>query len=297
MGESIMRRVWTVAIVFAIAAVPVLSGIGRLVANEPPADELEQRDARYASELAHLTLPLLSMTVEGTPLARPEASLMRWSNPTAGRVYGNVFLWTDGVRPVAITNLYKFFEPYTSFTVEMIAFDDRPIVLSLKGNTLWKPRRPEPGWEAVQPEVTPSTVPAARLGQMRAIARQVHFELDDRRNDANGTRQDLRLVERPIYRYPAPSAGSNASTNRPLDGALFAYVISNDPEAWLLVETTATGYRVRCFRMNTDGLRAKGTFGSAPISLGEWPHLPWEEVNSNGAYAGRNIEEPSKPGQ
>ncbi len=290
-----MYRVSILAIVFSIAAAPVQPGIRLLSADEAPAEELEQRDARYASELARRTLPRLSMTVAGTPLARPESSLMRWSNPTAGRVYGNVFLWTDGGRPVAITNLYKFFEPYTSFTVELIAFDDRPIVFSRSGTTLWKPRRPEPGWSDVQPEVVPSTVPATRLGQMRAIARQVHFELDDRRNDVHGVKQELRLVDRPIYRYPAPSAGSNGSTDHPLDGALFAYVVSNDPEARLLIEATATGYRVRCFRMNTDGLRAKGTFGPGSISLGEWPHLPWDEVNSNGAYAQRILEEPPKP--
>lgn len=264
-------------------------------ADENAPGDLEQRDARYAADLARKTLPTLSLTSGGTPLARPEASLLRWSNPTAGRVYGNVFLWTDGVRPVAITNLYKFFEPHTSYTVELIAFDDRPLLLSLNGAAIWRPRRPEPDWSAVEPAVAPLPVPAARLGQMRAIAQKVHFELIDTRNDRNGVKQELRLIDRPLYRYPAPPMGAAVSTTRPLDGALFAYVVSNDPEAWLLVETTDRGYRVRCFRMNIDALRARGSFGPVSTPLGEWPRLTWPEIIANGAYAVRMLEEPAAP--
>lgn len=86
-----MSRLCATALVVLLTAfvAPEFRGLS---ADEEAPGELEQRDARYAADLARKTLPTLSLTSGGTPLARPEASLLRWSNPTAGRGYGNVFL-------------------------------------------------------------------------------------------------------------------------------------------------------------------------------------------------------------
>jgi hypothetical protein len=290
-----MQKYWGWHLALVMLVLTAVGGFHPLASTGAEPSETEERDAKFAAELAKRTLPTMSLTAAGVPLNRPTGSLFRWSNPTADRVYGNVFLWTDGVRPVAVTNLYKFFEPHTTYTAELIAFDDRPLVLQLGTQTLWKPRPPEPGWTAVPNAAAPAVSPAARLGQMRGIAQQVRYELTDKRNDTQGIKQELRLVDRPLYRYPAIPASKTPAANRPLDGALFTYVVSNDPEAWLLVETTESGYRIRCFRMNTDALRAHGHFTPGTTLLAEWPHVTWEQSNGNDAYAARALEEPPAP--
>lgn len=279
-----------------LAGLCLLIGIftfqGTSPAADEPAGDTEQRDARIAAELAQRSLPRLSLTAAGAPLNRPTASLLRWSNPTAGRVYGNVFLWTDGVRPVAITNIYKFFEPHTSYTFELLALDDRPIVATYEQQVLWKSTRPTTGWTVAPFDGLPAVSPAARLAQMRGIAQLVRFELIDRRNNTNGIKQELRLVDRPIYRYPPIGTTTEP---RPLDGALFTSVVSNDPEAWILVETTETGYRLRCFRMNLDALRARIVSSGGSSLLAEWPVLTWNEVRANGSYSACVLKEPPAP--
>src|SRR5262245_34893660 len=46
--------------------------------------------------------------------------LLRWSNPTAGSVYGEVFLWTIDRRPAAIASIYRWYHPFQDSTVEFV---------------------------------------------------------------------------------------------------------------------------------------------------------------------------------
>ncbi len=66
----------------------------------------------------------------------------------------------------------------------------------------------------------PATTPAERLRQMRDLAREFHIVME-----TESGRSDLRLLTQPVYRYEAKT-----------DGALFAFVLTTDPEAWLLIE-------------------------------------------------------------
>ena len=49
---------------------------------------------------------------------------------------------------------------------------------------------------------------------------------------------ELRMLSQPVYRFE-PEAKSGAG--RAPDGALFAYVLTTDPEAWLLIEERPAG--------------------------------------------------------
>src|SRR5918994_1401878 len=42
--------------------------------------------------------------------------LLRWSNPTAGSVYGEVYLWSARGRPAAIASIYRWYHPFKDCT-------------------------------------------------------------------------------------------------------------------------------------------------------------------------------------
>ena len=53
-----------------------------------------------------------------------EKPLLRWSNPTAGSVFGEVYLWTVHERPVAIASIYRWYHPFKDSTVEVVSITD-----------------------------------------------------------------------------------------------------------------------------------------------------------------------------
>jgi hypothetical protein len=71
---------------------------------------------------------------------------------------------------------------------------------------------------------TPATTPAGRLTQMRAQARRFSAACT-----LNEDTTQLRLLPQPLYRYADEKQGL-------LDGAVFALVVSNDPEMFLILE-------------------------------------------------------------
>jgi hypothetical protein len=63
---------------------------------------------------------------------------------------------------------------------------------------------------------------------MRSLAREFRASVDV---EKGGT--ELRLLSQPVYRYESVAEGAP-------DGALFAFVLTTDPEALLLIEERAT---------------------------------------------------------
>lgn len=107
-----------------------------------------------------------------------------------------------------------------------------------------------PQWETEQPGVVWADVPDApepaataplRLVQMRRIAGQHAARLTS--NVGNEKPGDLRLLTKPLYRYPADVTGA-------IDGGLFAFVQGTDPEVLLLLEAV----------QSTDGPRWRMAF-------------------------------------
>src|SRR4051812_8729485 len=109
---------------FAAALLAVLFS-SRLMAQEPqaavpsPAEEKELIAA--ALKLTKQAAAKYEFTVEGADGRQPrlvEEPVLQWSNPSAGQVYGNVFLWTSGGRPVVVGSLFKWFSPHTHMSHE-----------------------------------------------------------------------------------------------------------------------------------------------------------------------------------
>jgi hypothetical protein len=180
-------------------------------------------------------------------------SLLRWSNPNAGSVYGEVFLWSVEGRPVAIASIYRWFHPYHDATMEVVSVSTTRVRATEDDEPIWEPQTAGLQFQPLAEAPSPAKTPAARLGQMRSLARRFSAELLDSRSGEEVARE-LRLLNQPVYRYASEPTGV-------VDGALFALVEVTDPELWLLVEASNEGdntvWKYAVARMNTGAMQAR----------------------------------------
>jgi hypothetical protein len=222
-------------------------------APTPGAAEERQRQAAVA-ELAPAKAKMLELFVgKDTKAALRSGSLLRWSNPSAGSVYGEVFLWTVEERPAAVASIYRWYHPYRDANVEFVSLCRQPVSAQDGNEAVWQSQSPGVVFSPLDGAPKPSLSPAVRLTQMKALAREFSAELLDERGGEPVTRQ-LRLLNQPLHRYASPASGV-------ADGALFAFVEGTDPEAWLLMEATQDQgqltWSYALARMNADALQIR----------------------------------------
>lgn len=185
--------------------------------------EAAEADRLCAAELQHWRL-----TSDGAVLDTPKESVLRWTNPFAGRVYGNTYVWLRRGRPVAAACLFRYFNPYRSFNGELVALKGSKLVAKRDDTVVWQPKD-EWKWHAISGAAAPAATAPQRLVQIRTLAREFTVEILDTRNLSKGEDQRPRLLPKPLYRYDAEQA-------KTLDGALFAFVLGTDPELLFLLE-------------------------------------------------------------
>lgn len=189
-----------------------------------------------------------------TKLAQHPDPILRWSNPTAGRVFGEIYVWTDNGRPAVVGSFYRWFGDGWADTIEVCSLAKSPIVGRRERDEFWKPEASAIKFQLIKDTDAPAPTPAARLVQMRRLANAFVTQLADTRGDAIGTKRELRLLNQPVFRYPAPKGDATY-----FDGALFAFVEGTDPEVLLLIEAVTDNatptWRFGLARMNRDALR------------------------------------------
>jgi hypothetical protein len=191
--------------------------------DDPDRDEAAEAERVCAAELPHWRL-----MADGTALDTPKESVLRWTNPSAGRIHGNTYVWLQEGRPAAASCLFRYFHPYRSLNGELVALTGTRLVAKRDDRVVWQPKD-EWKWNPVPGTGAPATTAAQRLVQMRALAREFTVEILDTRNLAKGEPQAPRLLPKPLYRY-------DAARTKTLDGALYAFVMGTDPELLLLLE-------------------------------------------------------------
>jgi hypothetical protein len=212
----------------ALCAITVVVG-GALHAQDPPKEQAKD-DAVAARRIAELkreaaTYRIVRDDGSGTALLLREEPLLRWTNPLRSTEDGAVFLWTAEGRPEAIASLYRYRrEGILAEDHEFQSLATTPLSGTREGQTFWAPRTPGIVFAAIPGAPKPAATAAERTRQLRDLAREFHasFDLD---NDHT----DLRLLAKPLYRY-------ESKPNKVLDGALFAFVQTTDPEVLLLIE-------------------------------------------------------------
>jgi hypothetical protein len=172
-------------------------------------------------------------------LLRPEP-LLRYTNPTLGVVDGTLWGWGEHGRPAAVMKL-GFRGPTRGqrFWVYRInVLSSKQIEVNFGDGESWASRqaglelRPFPG----APE--PADSAALRLTQAKDIARRLSVSAQS--PNPSG-RVQFRLLPRPIDRYSGPTAAL-------LDGILFGFVYTNNPEVLLVLEAWSEGEGKRTWR-------------------------------------------------
>lgn len=221
--------------------------------------EAEQQEAAVATQAQVGRLQLYSAGSE-EPLDAPADSILKWSNPDVGRVYGNVYVWTRQGRPLAAASIYRWFHPYRSLTIELASLSESPLHAQHDDRPVWDARTGGMTWRKL-PGDPPAGSRTLRLIQMKRGISRFEATLVDERTDLQGVNRVLRPLATPIYRYPEGSS--------PIDGAVFAFVVGTDPELLLVIEAADDAWRYGLARMNRDALSV--ALDDAEVE--SYPHL------------------------
>lgn len=215
---------------------------------ESPADD-NKTDERVVDALKVTTQAAkrYEFDVQGASPHRLELhpeSILRWSNPVAGEIYGNVFVWTHQGRPQVIGSIYQWYSPWTHGSHEFHSLAVDPLRGRRSNKLVWSTEESGVDWQPV-PEAPEGAANASlRLRQARAISRGFQIEKTDRENVS----RQLRLLAQPIYRYGAPESDV-------VDGMLFVFVQGTDPEVFLMLEARKDGEKLQWYfalsRMNS----------------------------------------------
>ena len=208
-----------------LLALPVGPGVAQEPATEPAkADQVEAslRLTRAAAKEYEFRVGK-----SDTPLELHRDPLLKWSNPEAGNVHGNFYIWTRDGRPFVAGCLFNWLSPRaTVMEHEFHSLAEEPLDTKFHGNPVWKTTAGGLTFADVPQAVRPPANDAERLFQMKQIAKQ--FSGTWKVSRSMGELQ-LRLLPQPLHRYTAPKQGV-------LSGGLFALVRATDPEIVLLIE-------------------------------------------------------------
>lgn len=104
-------------ILFAIAVATIEEDSG----DSAPANQQAEHRAEVSRVASAKVSRMKTAVGNEQPVAadlRPK-SLLRWSNPTVAEVYGEVFAWTVGGRPVALGSVYHAYDRPWGWTLEL----------------------------------------------------------------------------------------------------------------------------------------------------------------------------------
>jgi hypothetical protein len=159
------------------------------------------------------------------PLPLKKEPVLRYSNPErdSGTWDGATFLWLDGPRPVAAIS-FGIRRPKNGVFRELTSLVQSPLECRSGDKPVWSPQTGGLASRVLPDAPPPAATPTGRLTQMRTLARRFSAACTFKEDTTQ-----LRVLPQPLYRYADEKQGL-------LDGALFALVVSNDPEMFLTLE-------------------------------------------------------------
>ncbi|HET6424716.1 MAG TPA: hypothetical protein VFG20_13590 [Planctomycetaceae bacterium] len=213
---------WRAAQVVALCQVTfAVGGIAR--AEEPATTDpqAEKRQLRMATLFEDTSLRYAQDPARD--LVRSPKAVVKYTNPlNSFQLYASMFLWFDGEVPVAVSS--PSFRDTGNIYWEWTSLTSQPLVLKRQDRVVWQPEKAGHNPQRLPDADSPADSAAARLTQMRAIARR--FMVTEVRRE---TTQETRLLTQPLYRWKDPS-------HDVIDAAMFAFVEATDPELLLLIE-------------------------------------------------------------
>jgi hypothetical protein len=149
---------------------------------------------------------------------------LRFTNTVGDSLDGTIFLWLgDGDRPAAAVQVFQIRSGV--WHQEWTSLATCPLVTKSDSPPDWRPSRGGVEFKPIPGAPKPAESAAERLRQIHALTGD--FKVRDFFRGQSW--QPLRLMPKPLARYGKP--GSDVT-----DGALFAFVLTTDPECFLTIE-------------------------------------------------------------
>jgi hypothetical protein len=209
-----------------VVTTPSQVPLGTAAAEPSPAAEYRQEQHKFLREkAAELSLYRGDEAKDAQPLTGD--AVLRYSNSERdiGSLDGATFLWLTGKRPLAAVSM-SVRKLNSGVYRECTSFSVTPLMCRAGEAAVWAPKTGGLLDQTLADAPAPAGTKVQRLTQMRSLARRFTASCYNPRTEES---TELRLLPQPLYRFEDEPAGV-------LDGALFAFVVSNDPELFLLLE-------------------------------------------------------------
>jgi hypothetical protein len=255
--------------------VPLAAAPLQQSAKPKPGDAASAKDesAKAPSEAQRMELEAMKRSAASYRIApdneRPkdlvlaEEPILRWTNPVRDTFAGACFVWLVDGRPQAVASIYRYgVDGRVEEEHEFQSLATTGLTATREGKTVWAPRTAGIELAPIPGAPRPAATSAERLRQLRSLAREFHAYFDSPED-----RSELRLLPKPLYRY---------HTGRPdqSDGALFAFVLTTDPEVLLVIESRpargAATWHYGFARMSMVNLR--GAHKDRSVWKAEWAY-------------------------
>ena len=206
------------------AVLLALVALGQAPGDNSTGEKDRDDRTRFLKEKsAELSLFRLPDTKQSLPFV--DRPVLRYSNPVGLSSDGATFLWLAGTRPAAVVS-FSLRRPNNAVYRECTSLWPHPLDCWHNGASIWSPKIGGLLEQRLPDAPAPAMSEARRLSQIRDISKRFSSTWHHSRTNE---RTELNILPTPIYRFTSESDGI-------LDGALFAFVITNDPEMLLLLE-------------------------------------------------------------
>jgi len=217
-----MRLIHRCFIVVALVLAACERGHGQ-EAPDKSDDEARKQRLEYMKSFRS-DFELFRGTRSDQPLNAVDDPIQRFSNPIRNFFSDcGVFLWLDGKRPVAVATVSIRGNGVVWF--ETASLSSGALRCLRKENTYWTPQSASLAEQRLTDAPPPAASPRSRLAQMRQLCEQFTFRTEPVLEKPT----QLRLMPQPLFRFDDEVAGI-------IDGGLFAFAETTDPEALLLLE-------------------------------------------------------------
>jgi hypothetical protein len=213
-------------VVVGWACVICLSQASWTPAQPPPgvADDAARKERLEFMKQFRADIQVFRDARPADPLPATDEPVLRWSNPVRNFFSdGALFLWLDDKRPVAAATIS--IRGNDNLWLEMASLSPDALRCLRQDNDFWTPRKASLAEQRLPEAPVPAATPRMRLVQMRRACERFAIRTEPKDEQPS----ELRVLPQPIYRY-----GDDAADV--VDGALFAFAETTDPEALLLLE-------------------------------------------------------------
>lgn len=190
--------------------------------KQEAADKEAEREKRLAA-MQHIADQFHVQVVEdGKPrdVPRLESPILRFNDPAREFHDATLWAWGDKGRPVCLLAI----EQYSGRMFELISLADGTLTADAE-RLKWRPKSPGITLAPFPEAPPPARQSARRMVQMKdLLGKLAAYEVGK-----TGSRYELRLMPRALYRYQDPESELT-------DGAIFAFAYGTNPELLAIIE-------------------------------------------------------------